>query len=42
MNSQEVVSLYEAIAVMTDEMVVAARNGNWMQLATLEKACAQQ
>jgi len=41
MNSQEVVSLYEAIAVLTDEMVVAARNGNWMQLATLENACAQ-
>jgi flagellar protein FliT len=41
MNSQEVVSLFEAIAVLTDEMVVAARNGNWMQLATLENACAQ-
>ena len=41
MNSQEVVSLYEAISVLTEQMVTAARNANWVQLATLEKQCAQ-
>ena len=41
MNSQEVVFLYETIAVITDKMLVAARNANWTQLATLEKVCAQ-
>ncbi len=41
MNSQEVVSLYETISVITEQMVSAARNANWVQLASLEKQCAQ-
>jgi flagellar protein FliT len=41
MNSQEVVSLYETVAVITDQMVAAARSANWVQLASLEKMCAQ-
>lgn len=40
MNSQEVVSLYETISVITEQMVAAARNANWVQLAALEKQCA--
>ncbi|HEX7640974.1 MAG TPA: flagellar protein FliT [Burkholderiaceae bacterium] len=40
MNSQEVVSLYETISVITEQMVSAARNANWIQLADLEKQCA--
>lgn len=41
MNSQEVVSIYETIAVITDQMLTAARRADWEQLATLEKKCAQ-
>jgi flagellar protein FliT len=41
MNSQEVVSLYEAIAVITDQMLTAARSSNWKQMVILEKTCAQ-
>jgi flagellar protein FliT len=41
MNSQEVVSLYEAISVITEQMVSAARDANWVQLASLEKQCAR-
>jgi len=40
MNSQEVVSLYETVAVITDQMLTAARSANWVQLAKLEKICA--
>jgi flagellar protein FliT len=41
MNSQEVVSAYETVAAITDQMLTAARCANWTQLATLEKVCAQ-
>jgi flagellar protein FliT len=41
MNSQEVVSLYETISGITEQMVLAAREANWVQLASLEKLCAQ-
>ncbi len=41
MNSQEVVSLYEKISGITEQMVLAAREANWVQLASLEKLCAQ-
>jgi flagellar protein FliT len=41
MNSQEVVSIYETIAVITNQMLTAARCADWEQLATLEKKCAQ-
>ncbi|HEY8025402.1 MAG TPA: flagellar protein FliT [Burkholderiaceae bacterium] len=41
MNSQEVVSLYETIAAITEQMLAAARNANWIQMAALEKMCAQ-
>jgi len=40
MNSQEVVSLYETISVLTEQMVTAAKNANWVQLAALERQCA--
>lgn len=41
MNSQEVVSIYETIAVISNQMLAAAQCANWAQLATLEKVCAQ-
>ncbi len=42
MTSQEVVSMYEDIATITGQMVGAARDANWQQLASLEKICAQR
>ncbi|MDB5762093.1 MAG: flagellar protein FliT [Herminiimonas sp.] len=40
MNSQEVISLYETVATITDQMLAAARDGQWEQLAALESRCA--
>jgi flagellar protein FliT len=40
MNSEEVISLYETVAVITDQMLAAAREGNWERLAELESRCA--
>ena len=40
MNSQEILALYETVAVITDQMLRAARNGEWDQLAVLESHCA--
>ncbi|HEY8099809.1 MAG TPA: flagellar protein FliT [Burkholderiaceae bacterium] len=40
MNSQEVISLYETVAIITDQMLAAARNGDWEQLTALESRCA--
>ncbi len=40
MNSHEVISLYETVAVITDQMLTAARKGDWDQLAVLESRCA--
>ncbi|RJG01155.1 flagellar protein FliT [Noviherbaspirillum sedimenti] len=42
MNSHEVISLYETVAVITEQMLTAARNGDWDQLAVLESRCASQ
>lgn len=40
MNSQEVISLYETVAVITDQMLAAARQGDWDRLVELETRCA--
>lgn len=40
LNTQEVISLYETVAVITDQMLAAARNGDWDQLVELESRCA--
>jgi flagellar protein FliT len=40
MNSQEVISLYETVATITDQMLAAARNGNWDELVALEARCS--
>ena len=40
MNSQEVISLYETVAVITDQMLVAARKRDWEQMITLESRVA--
>jgi flagellar protein FliT len=40
MNSQEVISLYETVAEITDQMLAAARTGDWELLAELESRCS--
>jgi len=40
MNSHEVISLYETVAIITDQMLTAARKGDWDQLVALETRCA--
>jgi flagellar protein FliT len=40
MNGQEVVSLYEAMVGITDQMLAAASANDWDRLATLELQCA--
>lgn len=42
MNEQEVIYLYENVATITDQMLAAARVGDWEKLATLESRCADQ
>lgn len=40
MDSQEVISLYETVADISDKMLAAARNGDWEELIALEAHCA--
>jgi flagellar protein FliT len=40
MNSHEVIALYETVAVITDQMLTAARIGDWDEVAILESKCA--
>lgn len=40
MNSQEIISLYEAVSDITDKMLAAARVGDWDRLIQLEEHCA--
>jgi flagellar protein FliT len=42
MDSQELISIYENVAVITDQMLAAARVGDWEQLIELESRCASQ
>ena len=37
MNGEQVISLYESIALLTDQMLVAARASDWELLASLEE-----
>ena len=41
MNSEEILALYEAVSGITDQMLVAARQGDWDQLIALEEHCAR-
>lgn len=40
LNSQEVISHYEALADITNQMLAAARVRDWEQLAALESRCS--
>lgn len=42
MDSQQILAVYETIADITDQMVAAARTGDWEQLAALESRCSSQ
>lgn len=41
MNSEEILALYEAVSGITDQMLVAARQGDWDLLIALEEHCAR-
>jgi len=40
MDNQKILSIYQDIAEITDQMLLVARNGDWDSLITLEKQCA--
>ena len=42
MDNQEIIALYETVADITDQMLAAARTGDWEQLAALESRCSDQ
>ena len=42
MDNQEIITLYETVADITDQMLAAARTGDWEQLAALESHCSSQ
>lgn len=42
MKSEEVLALYETVAEITTQMLAAAQEGDWEQLAELESRCSRQ
>jgi flagellar protein FliT len=42
MNNQEILAIYENVASITGEMLIAVRDGNWEQFTALEKRCSEQ
>jgi flagellar protein FliT len=40
MTSQEILSIYEAMVALTEQMVQAAAASNWDELVLLEQRCA--
>jgi len=42
MNSQELMSIYETVAEITEQMVDAAQDNDWQLLARLEARCTMQ
>ncbi|PRC91491.1 flagellar protein FliT [Solimicrobium silvestre] len=42
MTSQELMTIYENVASLTDQMVGAAQSNNWTLLAKLEEKCSLQ
>jgi flagellar protein FliT len=40
MNSEQVISLYEAVSEITGQMLAAAQSRDWENLAALESHCA--
>lgn len=42
MDSTEIITIYENVAEITDQMLKAARAGNWDLLTQLEEDCTSQ
>lgn len=42
MDSMEMISIYENVATITDQMLSAARDGDWDLLSKLENDCTSQ
>ncbi|SNS61705.1 flagellar protein FliT [Noviherbaspirillum humi] len=42
MECDEIIGLYEHVAALTDQMLAAARSGEWDELTALESDCARQ
>lgn len=42
MNSMEIINLYEQVAELTGQMLIAARSSDWEHLSVLESRCASQ
>ena len=42
MEHQEIISIYQEVAVITDQMLAAARNSDWDALVSLESDCASR
>lgn len=40
LNSREVITLYETVAIITGQMLTAAREGDWNRLIALESRCS--
>jgi flagellar protein FliT len=40
MNNEEIISLYESVATITEQMLAAARSADWEHLTALESHCA--
>lgn len=38
----DIIALYETVSDITDQMLAAARSGDWEQLAALETQCSSQ
>ena len=41
MDGEQVISMYNAILVITDKMLTAAENSQWDELISLEQECKQ-
>ncbi len=40
LNSEDVITIYESVAEISDQMLTAARNADWERLTELEQRCS--
>ncbi len=41
MNSEEIISVYEVVSMITDQMLIAAKSQDWEKFSDLESNCAK-
>ena len=41
MNSEQIISVYEVVSMITDQMLVAAKSQDWERFSNLEINCAE-